>query len=145
MANENLKQLSKDIVEQLWNQGDVNAIDKFYADDVKLVIRGGTFNGKDGVKQFMGMYREAFPDLKVEQHEHLTNGNTTALEWTFTGTHNGPIMGIEPTGKSVRVSGVTVSKYENNKVVEQHLYWDRLEQMQALGVGPEDLGKLQGR
>ncbi|QDG52341.1 ester cyclase [Persicimonas caeni] len=143
MANENYKEIGRKLTDEIWNKGDIDAIDRYYADNAKIHTPMATFDGKEGLKQFLGMHREAFPDLKVEQHKYYSNGNSTALEWTFTGTHNGPFLGIEPTGKSVRVSGMTSTRYENDKVVEQNFYWDRIDQLQAVGLGPEDLNKLQ--
>lgn len=145
MEREKLLELGKRITEEVWNKGDTSAIDKYFADDMKLVTRGATFSGKEGYKQFQGMYREGFPDLKIETHDYFTDGDSTALEWTFTGTHSGPFLGIEPSGNQVNVSGVTITKFENGKVVEQRLYFDRIEQLEAVGLQPGDLAKIQPR
>ncbi len=142
MANEQLVDIARKLTDKVWNEGNVDAIDEYFDDDVTINTPMAKFQGKQGFKNFLGMYREGFPDLKVEQHKYYSNGNQTALEWTFTGTHNGPMLGIEPTGNSVRVNGVTISKYENDKVVEQTFYWDRVAQLEALGLGAEDLDKL---
>jgi predicted ester cyclase len=45
-------------------------------------------------------------------------------------------MGIEPTGKQVTVSGLTISRLEGGKIVEEFLNWDTFGMMQQLGAVP---------
>ena len=47
-------------------------------------------------------------------------------QWTARGTHTGDLAGIAPTGKEVTVSGITVSRVESGKIVEEWTSWDRL-------------------
>lgn len=62
-----------------------------------------------------------------------------AERWTGTGTHNAEVMGIPPTGRSVKVSAVHLFRIEGGKVAEQWVVWDTLGFMQQIGVvpGPE--------
>ena len=62
--------------------------------------------GLEGVKRLIGMYRSAFPDIRFETGEMIGEGDTVAHRWTFTGTHRGALMGVEPTGRRVEVAGV---------------------------------------
>ncbi len=142
MVDAKLQEIDKRIREDVWNNGDVSLIDDYFADDVTIIVPGAKFRGKDGFKQFMGIYREAFPDLHVTQNGYYQDGNSAALEWTFEGTHNGPLMGIDPTGKKMSLDGVTTSRYDNGKVVEQRFYWDRVEQFTKLGLDLEALQRL---
>ena len=47
------------------------------------------------------------------------------------------------TGKSIDVSGVTISKVRDGKIYEEHLYWNALEFYKQLGfqVVPPKTGK----
>jgi predicted ester cyclase len=49
-------------------------------------------------------------------------------------------MGIPATGKEVTVSGITISRVKNGKVVEEWSNWDTLGMLQQLGVVPELAG-----
>ena len=42
-----------------------------------------------------------------------------AFAYTLTGTHQGPFQGHEPTGKSIKVRGVQISKFAEGKMVER--------------------------
>jgi predicted ester cyclase len=46
-------------------------------------------------------------------------------------------MGIQPTGKQVTVSGLTISRLEGDKIVEEFQNWDTFGMMQQLGAVPE--------
>ncbi|HVD58831.1 MAG TPA: ester cyclase, partial [Thermoleophilaceae bacterium] len=60
-----------------------------------------------------------------------------ATRWTARGTHDGDLMDIAPTGKQAKVSGLTISRLANGKVIEDYTNWDAFGMMQQLGVVPE--------
>src|SRR6267378_1220103 len=60
--------------------------------------------------------------------------------WSCRGAHRGDLSGIAPTGKQFVISGVTVVRFTDGKIVEGWINWDALGLMQQLGVVPE-LGK----
>ena len=62
------------------------------------------------------MYRFAFPDIRFETGKMIGEGDTVALRWTFTGTHGGAAMGVEPTGVRVEVAGVETNRVENGRI-----------------------------
>jgi hypothetical protein len=56
--------------------------------------------------------------------------------WTGRGTHEGELMSISPTGKRVTVSGLTISRLEGDKIVEEFQNWDTFGMMQQLEAVP---------
>ena len=62
------------------------------------------------------MYRSAFPDIRFETGKMICEGDTVAHRWTLTGTHEGALMGVEPTGRRVEVAGVEINCVENGKI-----------------------------
>lgn len=58
------------------------------------------------------------------------------VRWTGTGTHNAEVMGIPPTGKSVRVAAISILRIADGKIAEQWCAWDTLGMLQQLGVAP---------
>ena len=59
--------------------------------------------------------------------------------WTVDGTHKGELlgMGIPITGREVSLSGVTVDRFANGKIVETWGVYDEMSMMQQLGVIPQ--------
>ena len=60
-----------------------------------------------------------------------------AVELLIKGTYNCPMNGIEPTGKAVAVSDVSILKFRDEKIVEQRGLPNYLVMFQQLGVIPE--------
>ena len=95
----------------------------------------GAAPGVEGMKQMMGMFFAAFPDLNVTI-DQLIAGDIVVGRMTNTGTHQGDLMGIAPTGKSVTFSEIHMVRIENGKAVEHWGNIDDLGMMQQLGVIP---------
>ena len=38
--------------------------------------------------------------------------------WSMTGTHEGPFLGMPPTGRKVRLSGVDIERLQKGRIVE---------------------------
>ena len=60
-----------------------------WAADAELVAPGGQASGRDDVISFLGVFHEAFPDLRLEIKQLLTDGPAAAAEGTIAGTHDG--------------------------------------------------------
>jgi predicted ester cyclase len=82
------------------------------------------------------MYRSAFPDLHVEIEEQLAEGDLVATRWTATGTHEGDLMGIAPTGNRVTLPGMEIVRFSGGKLAEGWEGYDSMVMMQQLGVIP---------
>jgi predicted ester cyclase len=65
----------------------------------------------------------------------FANGDKVVTHWMATGTHNGPCMGMEPTGKSISIGGVSISLIFDGRLVESSNYWDRQGLVDQLGGG----------
>lgn len=67
-------------------------------------------SGMEGFTRLIGYYREAFPDLEITFDEQLAAGDRVVDRWTGRGTHEGELMGIPPTGRSVTASGISIHR-----------------------------------
>jgi steroid delta-isomerase-like uncharacterized protein len=74
--------------------------------------------GREGVKRFFSMFRDAFPDVTVEIDELVADGDRVAVATTFTGTHQGELMGMAPTGRRVSVTGIDIVRVSDGRIVE---------------------------
>lgn len=79
----------------------------------------------------------AFPDGRLSVDEQIVDGATVATRWSARGRHLGELAGIAATGREVTVTGVTFSRIEDGKVVEQWTSWDRLGLLVQLGAVTE--------
>jgi steroid delta-isomerase-like uncharacterized protein len=76
------------------------------------------------------------PDLHYTLEEVVAEGEKVVVHWTATGTHQGDMMGIPPTGKAVKAPGITIFSFANGHIVDGRTVWDALAFLQQLGVVP---------
>jgi steroid delta-isomerase-like uncharacterized protein len=93
-------------------------------------------HGPEGVRQAATELRTAYPDLDLTHEDTVAEGDRVMIRWIMRGTHNGPIMGIPATGKSVTVAGIDVFRIAGGQIVELWQHWDQLGMLQQLGVIP---------
>ncbi len=78
----------------------------------------------------------AFPDLKRPLEDLVAEGDKVVARWISFGTHVGDFMGIPPTGKLIRTSGITIFRLEDGKIVEEWSESDMLGMLQQVGALP---------
>jgi steroid delta-isomerase-like uncharacterized protein len=104
---------------ELLSARDPAVVDEFFADGfVSHNNPPGFPPGREGVKRFFAMFRDAFPDVTVAIDELVADGDRVAVATTFTGTHEGELMGMAPTGRRVSVTGIDIVRLEGGRIVE---------------------------
>ena len=115
--------------------GNLGAIDEMISDDlVEHEEFPGLQPSKDGVKQFFAMFQAAFPDMRMEPHEVLAEGDLVCARVTFTGTHRGEFMGIPATGRRVEVQMFDLVRFRDDQAVEHWGTTDSMTLMEQLGA-----------
>src|SRR5688500_18586205 len=137
MSSEQNKAIVRRALEEPW-QGSLKVVDELIASDYigHDPANPEPLRGPEGVKEFISTYREAFPDARIMVEQQLAEGDLVATRWSGRGTHEGELMGIEPTGREVTVSGLTISRLEGGRIVEEFQNWDTFGMMQQLGAIP---------
>jgi len=92
--------------------------------------------GPESMRRVVMMLRTVFPDLHFTMEELVAEGDTVVGRVTMSGTHQGPFMGIAPTGRSVRQAQVHFVRFRDGKGIEHRAVRDDLGMMQQLGVIP---------
>src|SRR4051812_6753616 len=105
--------------EEAVNQGNLDLIDEVIAADYVGHEPDEDLHGPEGYKQFLTMFRSAFPDLHLTVEDEIAEGDRVASRFTVRGTHQGELMSIPPTGKQITVTGITICRFEDGKVVEE--------------------------
>lgn len=131
------KTIVRRFFEESW-KGDLDIVDEMTARDYvgHDPANPEPVRGPEGVKRFISTYRAAFPDLRITVEEQLAEGDLVATRWTSRGTQSGELMGIEPTGKQVTLSGMTISRLVDGELVEEFHNWDTFGLMQQLDPTP---------
>jgi predicted ester cyclase len=131
------KKIVKQTLEEPW-KGNWDVIDEYIAPAYigHDPSQPEPIRGIEGTKANLRQYLDAFSGAQITVDEQIAEGDIVATRWTGRGTHTGEISGISPTGKDVTVSGITLSKLEGGKIVEEWTNWDTLGMLAQIGAVP---------
>jgi len=137
--SEGNKNAVRRLVEEVWNKGNLSVADELFAaayehNDASTPDVGC---GPESEKRRATFYRTAFPDFRLTIRAIIAEGEIVVARWTCRGTHKRDLDGIAPTGKQFKISGVSIVRFADGKMVEGWINWDALGLMQQLGVVPE--------
>jgi ketosteroid isomerase-like protein len=143
MSEQN-KSVVRRLFDELWNKGNLQVADEIIAPtyqhhDASTPDLG---KGPESEKKRVTLYRNAFHDFRLNMEDLLADGETVVARWSCRGVHKGELNGIAPTGKQFAITGVTIARFSNGKVVEGFVNWDALGLMRQLGVVPEPTKSL---
>jgi predicted ester cyclase len=137
MSTEENKAKQRRVWEEVFNKGNLSVADETIADNyVYHGPMGVEYKGPEGFKQMVTVFRTAFPDLHATVDDMVAEGDKVVSYYTMTGTHKGEYIGIAPTGKKVKFSGIVIARWIGGKEVEAGGVGDILTLMQQLGVVP---------
>lgn len=107
--------------------------------DEKVILHdpalpGGEVSGLENFMKVLLMYRSAFPDLHIAVEDQIVEGDKVVTRFTIHATHMGDLMGIKPSGKRIKVTGVSIIRFGRGKAVEEWIEEDSLGLMRQLGV-----------
>jgi steroid delta-isomerase-like uncharacterized protein len=138
MSPEANKALIRRFVEEVLNQKNLDAIDDICSPDfVEHDPFPGQGPGAEGLKQLLAQhFFPAFPDLQWVVEEMVAEGEYVMSRSTWTGTHEAVFLGIQPTGKRVRVDAWTSDHIVDGKFTDSRLLMNALSMLQQLGAIP---------
>ena len=139
MSAEQNKALVRRAFEEAWNKGNLAVEDEVVAED--FVHHGPThregLHGREEEKQSVAAIHSAFPDIYTTIEDQIAEGDKVVTRWTARGTHKGGFMGIAPTDKEVTVTGITINRIIEGKIMEEWVSWDTfgvLQQLEAVSL-----------
>jgi steroid delta-isomerase-like uncharacterized protein len=106
----------------------------FHADYVEAVPAPGMGPGVEGLRQWLQMWIQAFPDARWTVEEQIADDNQVWSRSTWHGTHKGSFLGISATGREVSVSAWTIDRIIDGRIAHSRLIMDTLGLMQQLGA-----------
>jgi predicted ester cyclase len=137
MSAEDNEAILRRIVDEVFNQGKLDAIDQFIAPGfVDHNPRQGQGPGLAGFKQGLTQLRTAFPDLRYIVEDVISQGDMVVARATVRGTHRGRLGAIAPTGREFAMTGIVIARFADGRVVERWASFDNLGMLQQLGLIP---------
>jgi steroid delta-isomerase-like uncharacterized protein len=123
MSIESNKAAVRRFWDTIWVQHDIDKMDEFAHPNVV----GNDSHFGTSVESFKEHFKEritAFPDVRIDPIEIVSEGDWVATRWLMTGTHKGEYMGVAATGKRVEVTGMSFDRLEDGRIIEGYDNWD---------------------
>lgn len=128
------KDLAQQEFESAWNEGTLDEtrytedfrFHGFDEDPVDFDTYAGTVAG----------FRSAFPDMEKIVEDCICEGDRVLIRYSATMTHEGELMGFDPSGEHVEASGMVLYRIEDGQIAEGWINYDALGIMQQIGAFP---------
>lgn len=119
-------------------QEGIEFIQRYFA-----ALRGGKeraalseFISEEPLFQHIAFFDAAFPGYWLEAQDTVVDGDKIAVRFDFHGTHEGELMGIPPTGKTVKFEGLILYRLADGKIADHWMQTDIVSLLQQLGAMP---------
>jgi steroid delta-isomerase-like uncharacterized protein len=124
---------------ELWNAHNSLGLQELYTDDCEEMdlTNRREFRGKQAVAEQFERYVRAFPDVTVVPQKSLIQGDSATIYWTASGTHQGTLLNIPPTGRMVEIHGMSLLTCQDGKIKQAIHLWDMAGLLRAIGLLPE--------
>ncbi|WP_052425306.1 ester cyclase [Streptomyces fulvoviolaceus] len=133
-------QANKRIMERFTSEflptNDPELAKKFISPNIVMHFGGTTQQGLDTYRGIVAANMKAFPDLKWTVEDMRAEGDTVAIRYTMTGTHEGPFAGVEGTGKKIQAESFAFYRLSHGKIVEERAQLDMLGILTQMGAIP---------
>lgn len=140
MSEQN-KAVGRRAIEEIYSASNLEVADEIYAADFvdhDPAAPPEMRQGPEATKQQAQMYRSAFPDLELSVEAQYAEADVVVTRWAARGTHQGELMGVPPSGKTMSISGITIGRIVDGKIQEEWTNWDGLGLMQQIGAMPSE-------
>ena len=135
MAIQENKEAIRVFWEEVFNKKKLELIDNLFTKDyVYHGAAGQDVQGREGLKQFLTMYFNAFPDIHAEIEDIFGEDDRVASRAMCRGTHQGELMGMSPTGKQVVIRVICTNRFSGSKIAEDWELPDLFGMMHQLGA-----------
>jgi steroid delta-isomerase-like uncharacterized protein len=120
-----------------WNAHDADAVAAVFAEDAVLREAGrpDETRGRSAIRDRAALLLRGFSNFRLERLALVIDGDHHADRWVMTGTHDGELYGVPPTGRSVRLEGATFTRLgPSGLVVEDVHFTDMAGLLAQLGL-----------
>jgi steroid delta-isomerase-like uncharacterized protein len=128
---------------EVWNEGRETTIDELFAESGVAYGLGeaeAEVRGPGQLKPFVRNLRGSLPDLQITIQDIIAAEDKVVVRVLLKGTHSGSGLGVPPSGRRVRVSGMVVFRILKGQCVEGWNSWDQLGLLRQIGALPAPVG-----
>ena len=117
--------VARKALEQVCARGDIDLAQECYARDFLDHVNALDLHGHDGIRKSTDLYRSLFDDLQIRVVDQVSERDRVVSRWVMTGTNR---------GRPAELTGITISRMDGGRIVEDWTALDSLELLRQLGL-----------
>jgi predicted ester cyclase len=117
--------LARQALEEVCARADLEAAKKLYSSEFVDHVNGSTFHGHEGVRRSVELYQRLFDDLVIRVEDQVSEGDRVVSRFVVSGSRG---------RRRVDVSGITISRFADGKIVEDWTVTDTASLVRQLGL-----------
>jgi predicted ester cyclase len=117
--------VARKALEQVCARGDLELARECYAPDFVDHVNATELHGHEGIRRSTDLYRALFDDLQIRVVDQVSEGDRVASRWVMTGSNR---------GRRAELTGITISRIDDGRIVEDWSALDSLELLRQLGL-----------
>lgn len=119
MSLKDNKAVVQRFIEEVWGAGNLNLVDKLVADEHVHHLSRRDVKGPDGVKELVIWFHKFLPDVQVDIHDLIAEGQKVVIYFRFNGTDTGGYRNHPPSGKHVTYDGIDIFRLSDGMITER--------------------------
>ncbi|MGH2714029.1 MAG: ester cyclase [Thermoleophilaceae bacterium] len=119
------REVARTALERVCSRADFGLAPECYAEDFVDHVNRLEFRGLDGVRRSTALYQALFDDLRIEVVDQVAEADRVASRWVMRGTNR---------GREVELTGITISRLRDGRIVEDWSATDSVDLLRGLGV-----------
>jgi len=129
------KETTINFVSSIWNNKEISSIEIYFADQfIRRVNNVVIASSKKELSANIQVSFKGFPDLTLSIDDIVPYDDLVIMNWTILGTNTGIFGEFPPTGKKIKISGITHLKFDNEgKIIYEDVFYNELLLLQQLG------------
>ncbi len=102
------------------------AFDALHADDFEDASSAGRPGTREGFAQGLRELVDAFPDLRASVNDLVIDleKSRIAVRWSAEGTNRNRYLGVGPTNRLTRITGIEIIEVRDDRIVRRWGEWD---------------------
>jgi predicted ester cyclase len=117
--------VARTALERVCSRADFGLAPECYAEDFVDHVNRLEFRGLEGVRRSTELYRALFDDLRIGVVDQVAEGDRVTSRWVMRGSNR---------GRQVELTGITISRLRDGRIVEDWTATDSLDLLRGLGV-----------
>ena len=135
MSAEENKAIVRRYLDEIWNKGNVDYLDVVAAPDYARYLVGQDQPlDRESQKRRLSGFLAALPDHRLTVEDLFAEGDRVVFRLTIRGTHQSTLLGVAPTGKSMTIYAIDITRLVDGKIVEHWGIMDTFNLRQQLGL-----------